>query len=278
MRLRFLALFLLGILMFAPVAKAAGVGFVPNDRLWFSDVSSNPADGKKIYTVVINSDYNFLDATIGFYVNDQLVDTANVNQLPKDQVVQVFGVWHPTEGNYKVSVQFIKAQAADQNGQQLKLDLGALNNITTSTNIQTSDSGLAPAVDLNVEKNGDALTISKAPNPIKDFESRIEAASQQQEDIKNKIGNTVNMISSTASNISDLPSKAKSILSQSKDFFTGNNFLFYLGLAKDALANFMDKVTNHYEPKRSAIVFGIFLGSLILVYTIIWFLKRRDEY
>lgn len=291
MKIRFLIILLLGILYFSPVASAAGVGFVPTSRLWFSNLSTVPADGTKIFTVIVNNDYPFLDATVGFYINDKLTDTVDINHLAKEQAAQVSGIWHPTQGEYKISVQFVKAVAIDENGQKTFLDVSTFNNVTDSdvkipsnglgdstTSSLLLSASLVPVLDLKVEKNGDNLTITKVPNPIQDFEKRIEVAAQQQQDIKDKISNTVGMISSTAADISDVRTRAKSFFNQVKDFFAGDNFLFHIASIKMAAADFMDTVTNHYEPKRSAIAFGVFLGGLILLYTFFWFLKRRKDY
>lgn len=259
MRLRsktILFIFLLSLFLFPATSNAAGVGFVPSSRLWFSSLVFPPKESTNIYTVIINNNYFSLDAIVGFYVDEKLIDTAYVNNLKKEQAIQVKGGWWPTEGRHAISVKFIKATAFDADGNKTELDVQEFNTVD-STAVQIGDSlpvnnsststsstvlsvpnnntntvvAATPMVNLNIEKNGDnlavvavgpATAVSQSEQLQQTMEQKIQTAIQQGQDIRNKIVSAFNTASSGIHSASDAYAKTKSMINDASQYIDKN--------------------------------------------------------
>jgi len=301
--------FLLCFLLTPSFAQAAGVGFVPSSRLWFSSLVFPPQEATGIYTVIINNNYFYLDATIGFYVDGKLVDTSYISHLAKEHATQVKGSWWPTEGSHAIAVRFIKAVAFDENGNSTPLDVQAFNTVdasdvqvgtltsassTTDTNTNSDPKNnlstdkqsdiIYPSVDLKIEKNGDNLSIveikpadtSVAKNDeIKQaFEDKIQSAVQQGEDVRNKINWAFNAVTSTVQTVSNIYDKTKSLL-DSKDKYLQEAQNTVSG-SKDSLQRVKDyfKTLNNFDILTW---FFRILFFVLLVYFVRRFFSRRAE-
>lgn len=251
-----LLLVFFGLLFVPRLTNAAGVGFVPSSRLWFSSLVFPPKESTNIYTVIINNNYFSLDAIVGFYVDGKLIDTAYVNGLKKEQATQVKGNWWPTEGGHAISVKFIKATAFDANGNKTELNVQEFNTVdstavqigdslpvnnsatgTSSTVLSVSNSNanadvaITPTVNLNIAKNGDNLAVvavgpavaaSQSEQLQQTMEQKIQTAIQQGQDIRNKIESAFNTASSGIHSASDAYDKTKSLINGASQYIDKN--------------------------------------------------------
>lgn len=304
----FLLLLFFCIIFSASLAEAAGVGFVPSSRLWFSSLAFPPKESTNIYTVIINNDHFYLDAIIGFYVDEKLIDTAYINHLSKEHATQVKGSWWPTEGNHAVAVRFVKAIAIDENGNQKELNVQEFNTVNSSAiqvgdgqpvkNPSSSVSGLenkitkadktnqedfvAPVLNLKVEKNGDKLTIveiksssssiSQSEELKQAVENKLQTAVQQGEEIRNKIASTLNTMTSTIQAVGNFYDKTKSLFGDKDKYWqeikTSGVF------SKD----FFQKIRDFVKPQNNLIILTwIFRGLffILLFYFIVRLFRRR---
>ncbi len=251
-----LFIFLLSLFLFPAISNAAGVGFVPSSRLWFSSLVFPPKESTNIYTVIINNNYFSLDAIVGFYVDEKLIDTTYISSLKKEQAVQAKGNWWPTEGQHSISVKFVKATAIDANGNKTELNVQEFNTVD-STAVQIGDSlpvnnsangmsstvlsvlnnntniGLAntPMINLNIEKNGNNLAVvavgpavatSESEQLQQTMEQKIQTAIQQGQDIRNKIVSVFNTASSGIHSASDAYTKTKSMINDASQYVDKN--------------------------------------------------------
>lgn len=121
-------------LLFFPFSvSATGVGFVPNSKIWFSPVSFAPGDMIHIYTVVINNDYYSLRGSVAFYVNDRLLDTIRINDLRKENAIELTTLWRPDAGNHNLRASFLSATAIDEQGREHKIKIEDVNSETISS-------------------------------------------------------------------------------------------------------------------------------------------------
>jgi hypothetical protein len=290
--------------------SAAGVGFVPSSRLWFSSLVFPPKEFTNIYTVIINNNYFYLDAIIGFYVDEKLIDTAYINHLSKEQATQVKGSWWPTEGSHAVAVRFVKAIAIDENGNQKELNVQEFNTVNSSA-IQVGDSQsvknstssadssddkiakidkinqddlVAPVLNLKVEKNGDKLAIVEIKSSSasstqneelkKAVENKLQTAVQQGEDIRNKFVSTWNTMTSTIQTVGSLYDKTKSLFGDKDKYWQSikTNEVF----SKD----FFQKIRDWVKPQNNLTILTWIFRSLffiLLFYFVIRFFRRRHR-
>jgi len=309
-RNRIILLLFFCFIFYPGLVSAAGVGFVPSSRLWFSSLVFPPKEFTNIYTVIINNNYFYLDAIIGFYVDEKLIDTAYINHLSKEQATQVKGSWWPTEGSHAVAVRFVKAIAIDENGNQKELNVQEFNTVNSSA-IQVGDSQsvknstssadssddkiakidkinqddlVAPVLNLKVEKNGDKLAIVEIKSSSasstqneelkKAVENKLQTAVQQGEDIRNKFVSTWNTMTSTIQTVGSLYDKTKSLFGDKDKYWQSikTNEVF----SKD----FFQKIRDWVKPQNNLTILTWIFRSLffiLLFYFVIRFFRRRHR-
>lgn len=298
------------IIFSASLVEAAGVGFVPSSRLWFSSLAFPPKESTNIYTVIINNDHFYLDAIIGFYVDEKLIDTAYINHLSKEHAAQVKGSWWPTEGSHAVAVRFVKATAIDENGNQKELNVQEFNTVNSSA-IQVGDGQsvknpspsasatssenqitkidkinqenfVAPALNLKVEKNGDKLaivemkssssSISQSEELKQAVENKLQTAVQQGEEIRNKIASTLNTMTSTIQAAGNFYDKTKSLFGDKDKYWQEIK-------TSDVFSkDLFQKIKDFVKPQNNlTILTWVFRGLffILLFYFIIRLFRRR---
>lgn len=127
----FFFFFYSALIAIAPV-DAASVGFVPATGIWFSRVNFAPQDSIRVYSVVINNEYNLFEAVVSFYDHGALIDTAEIKNLAKDSAQEIHIFWQPGVGEHVVSARFTKAIITDATGARRPIDLVQLNTVAGS--------------------------------------------------------------------------------------------------------------------------------------------------
>ena len=311
-RLKFLLFLFLGnLFLFPAVVIAAGVGFVPSSRLWFSSLLFPPKDFTNIYTVIINNSYFSLDAIIGFYIDGKLIDTAYINQLLKEQATQVKGSWWATEGNHTVAVRFIKAVAFDENGNRTELNVNEFNTVNNSaiqvgnsqptqsntTSIVNFDNGsvktisdnlVTPVLNLKVEKNGDKLSIveikvvttslTKSDELRQEVEKKLQTAIQQGQEIGDQIVSAVGVVSSSLNTVNNAYDNTRSLLNGANKYWQEikNNGVMVNSFSQKIKEQI--KIPNKFSFSSKAMIwFFRALFFLLLFYFVRRLFKRRSR-
>ena len=142
---------------------AAGAGFAPAG-IWFARTSLAEGELARVYTVVVNNDYFAVDAEVGFYDNNNLIDTAKVKHLPRETAEQLRIFWQPTTGQHKLSARFISATAIDEHGNRTTLDASAMSGVAGAPlMVVNKTSGAAVAQDVTSggsnQSAGQTLTV-----------------------------------------------------------------------------------------------------------------------
>ncbi|MDO8499566.1 MAG: hypothetical protein Q7S66_02790 [bacterium] len=266
--------------------EAAGVGFVPDGRIWFSDDRPVVGESTRIYTVIINNDYYSLDAAVGFFVDGNLIDTAVINNLQKERAVQIRASWRPTEGAHTITVEFINASVADEAGNITGLNVQDFNTVSTSTPFLDP----TPLINLQVEKNGDTFTIvelSDVPDnqkiisnsPFIELDKNWQAGVRQYAEITNKITSVMGMVTTSVETIKATYAEAKSWL----DY--GNKSLEQAKTTVVLPLTFIDKIKSFLQvlPSRNRLsLISRIIFFILLFYLVAWIIikrsKRRDRY
>lgn len=129
MRFKMTFLIILIALFFPLTAvRAAGIGFVPSSGVWFSSdpVFSNLAT--KVFTVVVNNQYQRLTAVIAFFDNDSEFARTNLD-IGMEEAHQISGIWKPLYGQHVVVAKFVSAVGTDVSGSAHQLTTDEINAI-----------------------------------------------------------------------------------------------------------------------------------------------------
>lgn len=275
-------LFFIGIsLVFLPAtAFMANVGFVPSTGVWFSTTTFNPKEVVRVYTVVINNDYQTLDGTVGFYDNDQLVDSVDFKALTKESAQQLRIFWQPIEGAHIVQARFIRINTLDVSGQKNDIALNSISNVSglplvvgfAAVNVASSGGKLVMAPQVLGEK-------IKVNEQIGETRQTSPTTSDDQfsknHDLFDKAQGMATTITTTAGKISDAYNQTKSIIEQGQAYYE-------VGKEKIAAAQpyfvkakkWWFYITDNNNPKH--LVIG--LGVVVFLWVLTKLFRRRRRY
>lgn len=150
---------LVALIFYPTFVNSAGVGFVPSTNIWYSPTTISPGESVRLYTVVVNTEYAFLNGTIGFYADDDLIEAVTLRGLIRDHAEQLRVLWKPSEGSYTLTARFITAFAFDDAGRRVDIALDTINR-SESTPLSVGNVGSATAVSdpLHIEAPSDEIT------------------------------------------------------------------------------------------------------------------------
>ena len=174
---RIIYLITLVIVLLPMVSFAAGAGFAPSG-VWFGRTSLAEGELARVYTVIVNNDYFAIDAEVGFYDNNNLIDTAKVKRLPRESAQDLRIFWQPTMGEHKLFARFISATAIDEKGGRANLDVGDMGGTagapllvvdkTTGAVVQSDaltgadPHGISHTLVVEVQKQGNQVAVTEA--------------------------------------------------------------------------------------------------------------------
>ncbi len=293
-------LILLIIFLFPLPALTAGAGFVPSTGIWFSTSTFVPHQAVRVYSVVINTDYYLLDGTVGFYDNNELIDSIDFKGLPKESAKEIKVFWEPTEGEHTIGAKFIKAVVTDEKGVRQELNSQDINSFTGAPLVVGGGSQIVPSVALDsatvsspvvssaavavggaqvvVKKEGANLVLvgrSATPSPdappqtITNIAASADQLFQKNRDIIAKAGTVANTITTTAGKIEKVYGEARSVVERGQSYYTRGQMYW------NTVAPYAQKakqvwlvVSNNNEPKRIVII--------AVVVLVLWFLVKRS--
>jgi len=232
---------------------------------------------------VLNNDFPSLNATVGFYINNQLFQTVDLKELKKEEARQVSVEWKPEQGKYSVAVAFIKAEAVDENGKNVDIEPSALGSVPgfgleiPSSASSSPSAYSSPSEDVLVEKTDNGILIKKSlssSDKVKDkLGEVVDGVSKQAEGVVDDAKNYV--IEKSADAISGVVSNAGNFLKSSLPTQWQKRFDYI----KNGFLSFWKEQTNG-DPYREKMVAGYLLGMIILVVGFVWywvFRKRRKD-
>lgn len=298
-------MFIFLMLLFPMHAFAAGVGFVPSTGLWFSTTSFVPNQTVRVYSVVMNNDYNLLDGSVGFYDNNELFDTVTFQGLPHESAQEIKAAWQPAEGQHTLSARFISATAHDASGTVHQLDVSQINAFTgapltvgngsvaptTVTVSNPSDAATNSTVppqgstQVLVQQGSGGLLLAALPSSVSLSQntagSVVDSATdvfQKNREILNKAEQVAATITTTAGTVEKVYTQTKSVVDQGRAYY-GQAQVYWSKVQPyiDKAKPFWDTVTNNSEPKRVAYVVG---GAVLILLVLRWRIRqmRQERY
>ena len=289
-----IVILLFGACCLLPSAGLAAVGFAPSTGIWFSATTIIPNQSIWIFSVIINNEYYSLNGVVGFYDdNNELIDSVAVIGLRKEQAMQIKVLWTPEVGEHALSARFIKALAVDANGKEQLLAIDSLNSVagvplnvggtmvgnttvsigqpgaTTSTQ-PASSATIAPDVTgqtmVSVKKQGESIVITPSIRTSSEQNSNtmatgtigtVEDLFAKNREALDKARSIAETVTSTAAKISAVYERSKAAIDQGQEYYTkGQRFIAPIKAAAQKVKPAWDKIFNHNNPKRLAIIGG----------------------
>lgn len=127
---------LAGILAGTPVLAELNVGF-NTGALLFSKSKFFAGDTVKLYSVIVNNEYDKLTGQVGFYDNNQLVASGSIGDLGFEQAKQVSFVWTATPGFHTISATILSASVT-VDGTTRVLSQAEINALRGGASVQSS--------------------------------------------------------------------------------------------------------------------------------------------
>lgn len=269
--------------------NATQVGFVPAGGIWFSRTELKPQEMIRVYTVVVNNNYNSLRGVVAFYDNDDIIETVKFEDLKKDEARQLQVFWVPSAGNHRISARFTLAEATNEAGAVTSIPLSELLS-TTGQPLVLHNGALSEvgAATLSVEqKNG---TLFLTPQrvlgaKITTSSSAVEAGYTPESSVKSVQSPTAALIAQAEQVASTITSTVESVHEAYATAQSwGSTAQMWYGRAKDVAAEVKPYtkriyygwlfITKDNDPVRIAFV----VGGVAVVWFGIGRLRRRKQF
>lgn len=111
-------------------AHAASIGFATSSGVTFSSDPVFASLAVKVFTVIVNNQYQSLAATVAFYDNGNEIGRSNA-VVPLEEARQVQTQWTPDAGSHIVSAKFVAATGTDLQGNTHQLSTDEINAVAS---------------------------------------------------------------------------------------------------------------------------------------------------
>ncbi|MBI2444625.1 MAG: hypothetical protein HYV42_05300 [Candidatus Magasanikbacteria bacterium] len=296
---RFVYTLLLAVYCLLPIAGAASVGFAPATGLWFAKTELKPQETIAIYAVVVNNTYPAFSGTVGFYDNEEAIDTIEIDRLAKDAARLIKAAWTPETGEHRLAARFQKAYAWSESGNREPLPLSEIIGVTGAP-LSVAGGAVAPAgaaalalpspVTVAVRQQGEILVIaapgsdSAGPSPASWFArvtKPIEGLFSRNREALNRAEEIATTVTTTAAKVSGAVAKTQATVEQGRAFYEQGKsqlarvrpYWERVAAVGRRLQPAWERLSGNNDPRR----IGLLIGTIIVGYLVArWRWRRRD--
>ena len=157
--------------LFLPVIALADFNFVVNQGLWLTPGTWFAGNKVKVYTVVINNDFDKLSGDVEFFANGKSLGTVGVKDLPFEEAKQVGFEYTLAFGDTMFEAKLKNVIVQEKNGGITKLPPSQVSGLEVNRKIQIdSDAdgdGIGDSIDTDDDNDGllDEKEIALGTNP-----------------------------------------------------------------------------------------------------------------
>lgn len=117
------------------VRAQENVGFVSSKGIWFSKNTFFSGDSLKMYTVIVNNEYDVVNADVGFFDNNVLISQVSI-VVPFESARQAISSWIVPYGEHIITAKLLKVQVVHKGSESPLSDSVAIqSNVELATKL-----------------------------------------------------------------------------------------------------------------------------------------------